>query len=878
MGYDVNKTGVLVLENPESFEKPEEVDTTPIEFAAEAPGANIGDVTIGEIGQLRDRLLAAIHELNAGSRMLAALQLPFPEQLTAVGVQGLNLFNMQIGAQQPAGGAAGDVFIDVSNAGSGDAVRATASNGNGFVEGQSALELALQPFINRIMSLEAGQLDGQALQNSLTAIEAVNSQINLDLSGKLDESMFTVADLVGTAQYTLADFHISDARTASQITQEIDQAKIDIRGVVPVEGNTLAKLLSLIVAERSRITAEVARGDEDRARLDGVLAGSVAEFDSLLEVLNRVLSGEAEDDAALAALNSAIAGRMASTQSALIEVINTAGGNKGAIRVALDVVSSAQLSGEVAAINTALGQYATQAAFDVAVAALVADIAQKADATALAGKQDTLTGLQGQRIGFDQDGNPIAEDVPAADNQTILPRDFALDHMFAPHRAMVRHEYVVIADGAGSVAQSFAKHPFTGDRYSINRIGATDNHVIVKHGPDGPIRLQVQDRSVVSDRIAHQGFFFVPSKTTPADPYIIMSAGYGEPGSENSICRTRFRAGPTAMSFEYVDVFNDGAGRGSTSPSMSPSGNFICVRDRSEVGVVNTIKVYLTETLMDAFDNSDRDQTASHIAEFSMPEGLFPADVLPIQSHLIDDNLVYVFMGFGDTRGPLARAVFNWRTGALVSSDTDWQFAADRAQLAERSAADVAAGVAPREVESARWAWHCGRLVPEISVGVGSSGARTNLIYLMDVGAEHERDQDQWFDTLSVKGSSSPQEFEIEFSRQGNVITGQMNLTGIDADLVTQANLELTGLKYGAVDIATFPVITSRYDRPLDLTGVVNGSGAVTEIEFREVLQPTDDPSFQFQSGIYDAVNTDANPARYIRGTIVYKTDFRSGT
>lgn len=485
---------------------------------------------------------------------------------------------------------------------------------------------------------------------------------------------------------------------------------------------------------------------------------------------------------------------------------------------------------------------------------------------AFSGLSSITPGVEGQTVVFDADGVLTPVDVDGGKQ----PAAAAIHKQLAGYRGLVRHQYVVEGPGAGSIAQYFDVHPFTGDRYSINRIGATDDHVFVRHGPDGTIRLPIADRSDVSDLVPHQGFFFLPSLTTPSDPYIISSAGYGQPASENFISRTRYRAAGTAMTFELVQVFDDGAGRGSSSPAMSPCGNFIMVRKLSETTDEYIYKVYDANQLLDAFDNGQTNQVDTYLSMFTIPSVTPTGDPVPNQGNLIDENFIYAFCGFGDTRGPLGYIVTK-HDGTVVAENYDWDLAFEQAAVADRSASDVSNNVFPREVESARWVEFDGKLRPELSVGVGSSGARTNLIFIMDVGAPLERNKDYWIDTLDVVNSTPAQSFEVEFRREDNQVFGHLKIAGLDGTAVTQANLELRGLRYGSIERATFAVVTSRYDRQADLVGILN-PGTTTDIEFREVT------GTDFLSGIMDASMAGNNSASYLEGTISYFTDFRDGS
>jgi hypothetical protein len=659
-----------------------------------------------------------------------------------------------------------------------------------------------------------------------------------DLSGKPDLSVFAQSGQVG-----------------ADITDAVAGAIETIRGDVAVEADNLAKLLALLVVERGRIAAEA-------ARIDNMLGGASVAADTFAEISALFAAEDTEDASTLNSVMTAIGERLQASQTALIALIDDPAGDKASIRAALDAMSASDVAAAIASL---------QSDVDTALNGLQQDID---------GKQGLLSGLSGQRVGFDADGLLVAEDVPevvspGASAPTHLV-SHALTDLFLPQRAMVRHQYRVVGDGAGNIAQTFAKHPFTGDRYSINAIDSLD-HVIVRHGPDLGIDLKVVGRSDVSGDIPHQGFFFVPNASNPSDPWIIGSAGRGIPANENKISRFKYREAGTPITFETLDVFADGTGSGSTSPSMSPSGRYIVVRNAVDGTTQNEIKIYETQTLLDAFEASDQDQVNTHISSFIL-DSRFENNAqrdLPIQSLLVDDELVYVIMGYGDTRGPLAYAVCQ-HDGTLIAFDLDWQFAAEEAQSVERSAGDIANGVFPREVESARWAFFDGHWRPEISVGCGSSGNRTNMIFILGVGSERERNIDYWKETWTIRNSGVQQDWTVEMKRVGQTCTGFAYLNNLDVTGFSEGqNLEFEGLRYLPNNQWPVPILTSGINRSMDSVGALftNGRFHIRELDRVDVDANGLPKDPDFSADIMDAVRVERS-ANYIRASLRYDVDF----
>ena len=704
----------------------------------------------------------------------------------------------------------------------------TTLEGFGIEDGASAdvLAAAVDELRGLIAAAEAG---------SAEAVAAISAAVLVD-RGRLDG----LADVAQSGAY---EDLTGRPDLATELAAVRAGAAADLRDGVAAEGDTLAKLFAALLVERGRV-------DTQAASLAAVLDGSVEEFDTFVELFNRIVAGEAEEDAALAAINSALAERLTATQEALIALIEEADGDKAAIRAALGVAPAGDLSEAVGALQDALDD-----------------------------KQARLAGTAGQRVGFDAAGNAVAEDAPVASVAEarqpghVTGRQLGL--LFAAERAMVRHQYRVVADGAGNIAQSFAKHPLTGERFSINAINSID-HVMVRHGVDRGIDLAVEGRSDVNSNIPHQGFFFVPDPANPSDPWIIGSAGRGIAASENKISRFKYREAGTPISFETINVFDDGTGGGSTSPSMSASGRYVVVRNAVDATGENEIKIFETETLLAAFDAGDQDQVNAHVSSFIL-DSRFENNAqrdLPIQSLLIDDELVYVIMGYGDTRGPLAYAVCR-HDGTLIAHDLDWQLAAAEAQTVERSASDVSSGLYPREVESARWAFVEGAWRPEISVGCGSSGNRTNFIFILGMGAERERNIDYWKETWTVRNGTADQSWTVEMKRLGQTCTGFAYLNNVDVSGFAEGqNLEFEGMRYQPNQQWPVPILTSGVNRSVDSVGVVHTAGRfhIRELDRVDVDADGDPKDADYSADIMDAVRVERT-ANYIRASLRYDVD-----
>ena len=390
-----------------------------------------------------ERLENLQQKLTEVIAFLNVLEFRYGERFVGEMLVGLKLFGLTFGTVQPPNtqGVPGDIFLDYSQEGQGDTVRTVVQTGRGYEDDITAIEAVLQPLLNRIQTLEASELDGQALQNELTQINSDFATINQQLADTLAASDFTVANLFASGSYTLADLRISDALTNAEIATEIMSASDAIQGGAPTDADTLGKLNTLLIAERSRIdvldatkadaaqvTADIAaaasnvlatiragvaveaddlaklfallviergRIDTQVARVDNILGGADAARDTFAEISALLDAEDAEDAATVAALMTSIGQRLAATQPALITLINAAGGDKAAIRAALETVSLTDLASAVAGLQSSIDTKADQA--DVT--------------TALDGKQDVLSGTQGQRVGFDASGNPIAEDV-----------------------------------------------------------------------------------------------------------------------------------------------------------------------------------------------------------------------------------------------------------------------------------------------------------------------------------------------------------------------------------------------------------------------------------------------------------------------------------
>ena len=786
---DPNEIGVPTLRSEDQQFRPQ-----PFDFATAADDAtrfaNL-ELKLGEVLDFLNRM-----DFRYGERFVG-------EMLT-----GLRLFGLTFGTQQPQNteGEVGDVFLDYTQESQGDVVRPVVQTGNGYEDDVTMIEAVLQPLLNRIQSLEASQLDGENLQNELTLINAEFVTLNQEIADRLRNSDFTVANLFSGGSFTLSELGISDALTSTQIATEILNASNAIRGGAPNDADTLAKLNQLIISERARISAlETNKADAsqvatdiqaasdnvlntiragvpanaddlskllallvtERSRIDAILGGADAARDTFAEISALLDAENAEDAATVSALMTSIGEKLEASQSALIDLINMPTGDKAAIRAALETVSVAELSAAVAGLQTSIDAKANSA-----------DVSAALDA-----KQDNLTGTQGQRVGFDADGNPIAEDAPISEAQLELGGYSPINFEAVVSDSRAFNAYTLLktgAAGANNVTQSFVEHELEQAVYTLHVQNASDEAAyLIKYQKAVGQTLTPDRISAGSEIVGHQGLgieyradgsigFWSSANDSLPDPenHAVRFQAIDDPGNSDGLI---------IQNTEIYKLFPGNLGLGNTTPTVSWDGSMLIAEQAGDT--TGTVRVFDLAGLIEGGpgDYSDRNDL---FTEFDVSEVFSPTRRL--QDLECDGQYIYML--------------------ASASSSIDARIAKYTLGGTLVSMFDVRAGISLAATDGSGTHYEPESLAKIIVdgqerlgllVASGDTGARVNRVFYLDWSG-NAQDFIEYLNVESLIASSETSRGAGSIWRAENYLYLEVDAGSAATDITTAAGVELS--------------------------------------------------------------------------------------